>query len=291
MSVRSAALRCSARPTSSALAGLRAKGGPLLIACLSVALLGFATTILAADPQPVARWPAERRAGPFHFHADFPLEPDAKLLDSLAHLQSDVESLLKIRTGREPIHLLLFRERSVYNAYVQIYFPKVPKRPALFIKAARGPGMVFAVRKNANFAIDLRHEATHALLHSALPVVPLWLDEGLAEYFEEPRATRQFHHPSLLQVRWGVRLGMSKSIEKLEAVQSLRQMQGVEYRYSWAWAHFLLQGPPEVRRELIAYLHDLEAERIPGILSKRLRLRLPDLNRRFARHFQNWRGK
>ena len=33
---------------------------------------------------------------------------------------------------------------------------------------------------------DLRHELTHALLHSVLKDVPLWLDEGLAEYFEMP---------------------------------------------------------------------------------------------------------
>jgi hypothetical protein len=43
--------------------------------------------------------------------------------------------------------------------------------------------MVFAYR-GEDFETDLRHECTHALLNAALPVVPLWLDEGLAEYFE-----------------------------------------------------------------------------------------------------------
>ena len=31
---------------------------------------------------------------------------------------------------------------------------------------------------------DLRHEATHALLRGSFGDLPLWLDEGLAEYFE-----------------------------------------------------------------------------------------------------------
>ena len=35
-------------------------------------------------------------------------------------------------------------------------------------------------------ADDLRHEMTHAYLHSVVPDVPLWLDEGLAKYFELP---------------------------------------------------------------------------------------------------------
>ncbi|GIT30210.1 MAG: hypothetical protein Ct9H300mP1_22560 [Planctomycetaceae bacterium] len=34
------------------------------------------------------------------------------------------------------------------------------------------------------FPEDLRHEFTHGVLHSSLKRVPLWLDEGLAEYFE-----------------------------------------------------------------------------------------------------------
>ena len=44
-------------------------------------------------------------------------------------------------------------------------------------------------------AVDLRHETTHAVLHGLLPMVPLWLDEGLAEYFEAPEANRLQRHP------------------------------------------------------------------------------------------------
>ena len=33
---------------------------------------------------------------------------------------------------------------------------------------------------------DLRHELTHALLNGVTKEVPLWLDEGLAEYYELP---------------------------------------------------------------------------------------------------------
>ena len=49
----------------------------------------------------------------------------------------------------------------------------------------RGPGKVFAYKSKA-LPVDVRHEGTHGLLHAALPMVPLWLDEGLAEYFEVP---------------------------------------------------------------------------------------------------------
>ena len=38
---------------------------------------------------------------------------------------------------------------------------------------------------------DLRHELTHALLHGVLKDVPLWLDEGLAGFFELPPDARR----------------------------------------------------------------------------------------------------
>ena len=60
----------------------------------------------------------------------------------------------------------------------------MPYRPALFILEGGSPG-VYTYRK-PDLDIDVRHECTHALLHSALPVVPLWLDEGIAKYFEVP---------------------------------------------------------------------------------------------------------
>ena len=51
--------------------------------------------------------------------------------------------------------------------------------------------------RNPEFGNDLRHECTHALLHAVLPAVPLWLDEGLAKYFEVQRASRAYGHPYL----------------------------------------------------------------------------------------------
>jgi hypothetical protein len=37
---------------------------------------------------------------------------------------------------------------------------------------------------------DLRHEMVHVRVHQHLPFAPLWLDEGLAECFEERLGSR-----------------------------------------------------------------------------------------------------
>jgi hypothetical protein len=231
-----------------------------------------------------SRWPDEREAGPFRCHADFSLAGQEPLLEEIALLQKDLTAILSARESREPVHLFLFQTRATYQAYLKQYFPKVPYRRALYMKA-RGPGMVFAWQ-GADFEIDVRHESTHALLHAWLPSVPLWLDEGLAEYFEVPRDKRAGGNPHLEVVRAQVASGPLISLAELESLTDIGEMGVSEYRDAWAWVHFLLHGPREVREEFIRYLGELETGGDPGPLTDRLRRRLPDLDRRVAEHFR-----
>jgi hypothetical protein len=240
---------------------------------------------MTADAQ--NRWPDELAAGPFHCHADFSLEPHLNLLEEMSRLQRDVAKTLEVQPPRESIHLFLFQRKATYQRYIQQYFPAVPYRRALFIKE-RGPGMVFA-HQNSEFDVDVRHESTHALLHAILPMVPLWLDEGLAEYFEVSPEERTYSHPHMTKLRWHARFGQVPSIEELERIRSLEEMGQNEYRDSWAWVHFMVHGSPDAHRELVAFLADIHAHTPPGKLSERLRRRVPGLERRFAEHFRSWK--
>ena len=248
-------------------------------------LLSFLSLALCAPAlNAETRWPDERQAGQFLCHADFPLAPQQPLLDELSLLQQDLHARLGAPPPRESMHLILFQEKDTYQAYIKHYFPRVPYRRALFIKA-RGPGMVFAYQ-GADFEIDVRHECTHALLHAWLPRVPLWLDEGLAEYFEVSRDRRVRQNPHHATVEAAVRFGQLPRLEELESLESLDDMGRDEYRDAWAWVHFMLHGPREAQDELTRYLSELYAGADPGALSDRLRRRFPDLNRRLADHFQ-----
>lgn len=234
------------------------------------------------------RWPDERTAGAFLCHADFRLDGYGHLLHELSQLQRDLMRTLGTGEPREPIHLFLFDRQATYEGYVKLYFPDVPSRRALFIKE-RGPGMVFAHR-SPEFEIDVRHEGTHALLHADLPLVPLWLDEGLAEYFEVAYDERAFDNPHLGKVRWSVRLGQVPKLERLEQLDDLKQMGSSEYRQAWAWVHFMLHSSPDAHEELVNYLADIRAQTPPGQLSQRLRRRIPNLEQKFIEHFRNWKS-
>ena len=239
------------------------------------------------DVQSAERWPDERSVGPFVCHADFPLAAHANLLGEMARLQEDLARTLSVQAPREQINLYLFEKKGTYQRYIKSYFPNVPFRRALYIKQ-RGPGMVFAFQSN-DFETDVRHEGTHALLHAAMPMVPLWLDEGLAEYFEVPGERRAFGHPHLSKIRWATRFGQVPKIERLDRIQSLARMGPSEYRNSWAWVHFMLHGSEQAHKELTRYLKDIQAHVPPGSLAERLRRRLPSLEGQFAEHFRSWK--
>jgi len=236
---------------------------------------------------PAQSWNDQKVFGPFVCRAEFSLSGMESLMGELVQIQSDLVRSLGIPPSQELIHLYLFRDKNSYSRFLEQHFPKVPYRRALYLKG-RGAGMVFAYR-NREFEIDLRHECTHALLHASLPVVPLWLDEGLAEYFEVPARQRAFDNPHLGSLKWNLWFGGVPRLEKLEGLGSLGEMRQSEYRASWAWVHFMLHGSTTAHNELVAFLSDIRAHSPPGLLSQRLRRRLPDIEQRFAAHFKTWR--
>ncbi|MHB1036652.1 MAG: hypothetical protein ACYC35_18150 [Pirellulales bacterium] len=235
-----------------------------------------------ADP-----WVDARAVRPFVCRANFSLVGYDSVFDELAQLRQDLTWTLGLRPSDEVIELYLFGDKAGYRQYLQRQYPALPNRRALYVKNDEA-GKVFAYRSD-EFGVDLRHESTHALLHASLPVVPLWLDEGLAEYYEVPRSARAFDNPHLAALKWNLRLGMFPRLSALERKKDLPEMGATDYRYAWAWVHFMIEGPPAAHDELVRYLADIRSGAPPGLLSQRLERRLPGVERRLAEHFTTWR--
>jgi hypothetical protein len=111
----------------------------------------------------------------------------------------------------------------------------------------------------------------------------------LAEYFEAPYAERAFEHPHLAKVKPRAWFGMVPELERLEQLRDLKQMGAREYQQAWAWVHFMLHGSQTAHDELIRFLADIRAQTPPGVLSQRLRRRIPQLEQEFAEHFKQWK--
>jgi len=260
----------------------QAEPGPQTSGWLPVVILLALT--LAPSVASAQGWVDQRVYGPLVCNADFPLTDVEPLLAEVAQIQQELIRLLEIPPTNERIQLLLFRDRAAYRRYLAQHLPNVPYRQALYVRSA-GQGTVLAFRSE-DLPIDVRHECTHALLHSVLPMVPLWLDEGLAEYFEVPETDRRLKNPHHSTVIWWMRFGRVPSMQRLETRQTLDEMGRTEYRDAWAYAHFLLNGPPSARAELVSYLADIRNGTPPGQLSERLAKLTPDLPGELVEHFK-----
>jgi len=209
------------------------------------------------SPSYQKRLPYVQTCGVVVVQANFPLTEITAILDEINLLQHDLNSYIGVPEPKEKIELCLFKDEASYSSFLKEFFPRAPTdRRALYVKLTNKPGTLM-VQKTNDFEIDLRHEMTHAIVHATIPNVPIWLDEGLAKYFEVPPPDRASQSPYMSRVRWNAKVGLIPSLDRLVKLETIDDMQAKEYQDSWAWTHFLIHRSPETQRLLAAYLRML----------------------------------
>ena len=225
---------------------------------LSCTLLFGSLVFLAAQgchviPRRAPALPGAHRVerGQMVVRSDFPLASKHRLLAELEQLGDRISDELALPRSDEPIHVYLFRDAANYYDFVHRQFPAFPLRRAFFIESDTRLN-VYA-HWGDHVAVDLRHEVAHGYLHSVVPDLPLWLDEGLAEYFELPRGYDGVHESHV-----------RPRLESMQAVESMTQR---DYAEAWAWVHLLLRGDPPRRSVLRQYLDGLRSTKSPEPLT------------------------
>ncbi|MEQ8849606.1 hypothetical protein [Botrimarina sp.] len=254
----------------------------LAAGCAATLTAGLGREAAASEPL----WVDQRRLGPFVCRSTFPLGDRLLAQTDLAALELELRRVLALRPCAEQIELLLVNDAHQHQRLIRSRHPDAPYRRALFFKANRR-SVIYAYR-HADLAVDLRHEGTHALLHADLPMVPLWLDEGLAEYFEPPPAARPYGPDHLPKVLDDARRGVAPSLAELEGRRDLGEMTPADYRSAWAWTHFLLHGPAEASQQLWAMLASIRRWEPPGAMSDRLAAAFRSPTQSFVDHFRGW---
>jgi hypothetical protein len=186
------------------------------------------------------------------FACDFKL-PDNNLVRQLERERDTIYSTLGLPESQERIYVNLYGKEETYQQILSRKFPMVPNRRAFFVET--DTRLEVYAHWSERYAEDLRHEVAHGYLHAVVPSIPLWIDEGLAEYFEVPEGNGGMNHPHLLLLADMIEVNRwTPSIEKLEALRNAGDMQQIDYAESWAWAYFLIESSPERREILTNYL-------------------------------------
>jgi hypothetical protein len=255
-----------------------------LVIFLAVGCNSFSLHVLSRDkgdktgadahvlPAPPGRYTF--RVAPYVFLSDLEVPRDQPLFGELANLRDQVYHELQLTPGRSAVQVYLFENEERYKQFMHAVYPSLPPRRAFFIAQQRAMGgaddLLVYTRWGDRIQQDLRHELTHALLHGVIRDVPLWLDEGLAEYFELPPDRDGVNAAHVEALRRDLGVSFRPDLDRLEKLKDVNEMKGPEYREAWLWVHLMLRSRPEAKAALLTYLQDLRNNRNPGLLQTRL---------------------
>lgn len=218
--------------------------------------------------------------------SDFDLPTHHRLLDELVAQRGDLTRKLKLPQSDEPIHVYLFDSPTRFRSFIDKHYPGFPSRRAFFVET--DTQLSVYAHWGDRVAEDLRHEVCHGYLHAVVPHLPLWLDEGLAEYFEVPRGQNGVHLPHLTALLEGYQLDRWRpDLTRLEALASASEMRQQDYAESWAWAHFLLESAGPRCESLRNYLARLRMTGAASPFSDVLRSTEPLAEQELIRHLES----
>ena len=204
--------------------------------------------------------------GQLVMHSDFPLPKQHRLLDDLVSQRELQSQTLQLPATEEPIHVYLFQTPEGFASYIADRYPTFPTRRAFFVET--DTQLAVYAHWGDRVAEDLRHEVAHGYLHASVRNLPLWLDEGLAEYFEVPRGQRGLNPPHVTQLGAEIQQNNWRpQLQRLETLNSVSDMTQLDYAEAWAWVHFMLETTDERRSVLHTYLNALrdDPERSPPL--------------------------
>ncbi len=208
--------------------------------------------------------------------SNFKLPADHELIADLEQLQVRVTSELQLPPQRREVVVYLFSGQLEYTQYLNRTYPGLPQRRAYFVGTPAELAVFTFWGKRVQE--DLRHEYTHGVLHASLGHVPLWIDEGLAEYFE---ILGTMNSRTVAAMNQRLADGWKPDLKALESLTEFSSMQQPHYEEAWAWVHFCLHSSPETKAALLSYLADLQGGTEPQPLSDRLIEAVPHLEDRF----------
>jgi tetratricopeptide (TPR) repeat protein len=174
-----------------------------------------------------------------------------------------------------PTVVYTFDNRQALEPFVPLYQGK-PAVLGGFCHCGTGPeGSFIAVSLASDMEASriIFHEYTHLLLRQATAHLPIWLNEGLAEYystFHLKNDHRQAEigapilpHVALLRRRY-IPLAELVAVERSSALYNESERRSIFYAEAWALTHYLLLERPNGVAAVNTYITALTAGRPPG---------------------------
>lgn len=183
-----------------------------------------------------------------------------QLRSALAQLNPDLELASPV-----PTWIYVFKSTSSFAPYRLFYEGRQQSAGGYFVTHPYGNYVAINADPRRDATQLIYHEYLHHVLANNYLDLPLWLNEGLAEYystFAVVGGEAKVGLPLQLHVFWLRDNAMIPLPQLLEMSTDSRDYnegsrRGVFYAESWALVHYLLNGRPERRQQTAHYLQEL----------------------------------
>lgn len=155
----------------------------------------------------------------------------------------------------ERFQVYLFSGEKGYRRYLDGLDLRIPIHTAGVYSPELQQLLIWNLPTRTNMLRTIRHEGFHQYFDMVAPDVPVWLNEGLAEYFEVSRykagkptagIIRPSHIRALALIRPSARRPLD-TFMKITPRQFYGPTAGLNYAQSWALVRYLRGGTPSVR--------------------------------------------
>jgi len=166
-----------------------------------------------------------------------------------------------------PTVVVVFSDDKTFEPFKPVYEGKTVDIGGLFISRRNINYILLGPNRNVENLRPVFHEYSHLVVSNVAPKLPVWMNEGLAEYystFEMNGSGRSVifgravpgHYYELANNRW-IPLDALLSINDDSPEYNENSKRGVFYAESWLLMHMLLHGEPDRRQMFAAYAREL----------------------------------
>ncbi len=225
--------------------------------------------------------------GQLVFHSDFKFPKSHRILTELELRRKQIVEDLVLPSSDEAIHIHLFENQERFANYLQRDYAEFLDRRAFFVKS--DTQLDIYAYWNDQIGEDLRHEVTHGYLHAAILMLPIWIDEGLAEYYEVPLAGANRNQPHIALLTEEFRKGnWLPNLQRLEMIDNPVDFAQRDYAEAWLWVHFLLNHSKESKhliQDIIAEGNHINKSK--SSISQKILGEYPEIQVQLLEHLRN----
>jgi len=188
-----------------------------------------------------------------------PEENEAKIDFIVADLLKRHEELFNFTNSNLRVRIHIFGRfddyanfaRTNFSGFESVELSQNISNLAGYFSFRNNEVITWRQRDPTYFANNILHECSHAIMHQQFRVLPIWLDEGCAEYFSFPAFMRSTNAQERLEWNWFElkkwldenSLPDLKTFLNLPPTEFRAQDQARTYPISWSLFQFLASTP------------------------------------------------